>query len=240
MTSAAATPVHQRTTASAPACALTGQVTLELGSEIPCLHLVAVVVTRREPDWVSLRSESVTACSAVGGGHLAAAKQDTQHVEFREFMIGCQSRMLRLAELLTGDRGHAEDLAQHGFAKAYAAWGRLRRGDPEAYVRRCIANANTDRWRRGTWRERSSDRIPEERVGADHAGALAQRAVVLDALSKLDQRERAVVALRYFLDLSEAQIAAELGIPAGTVKSTAARALAKLRRDAELREEASR
>jgi DNA-directed RNA polymerase specialized sigma24 family protein len=68
--------------------------------------------------------------------------------EFTDFVMGFQGKMVRLAELLTGDRGRAEDLAQDGFAKAYAAWDRIRDGDPAAYVRRCIINANTDWWRR--------------------------------------------------------------------------------------------
>ena len=68
--------------------------------------------------------------------------------EFTDFVAGYQGKMVRLAELLSGDRGRAEDLAQDGFAKAYAAWDRIRVGDPAAYVRRCIINANTDWWRR--------------------------------------------------------------------------------------------
>ena len=160
--------------------------------------------------------------------------------EFHEFMTGCQARMLRLAELLTGDRGHAEDLAQHGLAKAYAAWGRIRDGDPESYVRRCIANANIDRWRRGTWRERPSKRLPDIPGSGDHVRVVAEREIVLRALGRLESRERTVLALRYFLELTELQIAHELGMPPGTVKSTAARALTKLRGDAELHQEVNR
>jgi len=62
--------------------------------------------------------------------------------EFTDVVMGHQGKMVRLAELLSGDRGRAEDLAQDGFAKAYAAWDRIRAGDPAAYVRRCIINAN--------------------------------------------------------------------------------------------------
>ena len=158
--------------------------------------------------------------------------------EFTEFVVGCQGRMVRLAELLTGDRGRAEDLAQDGFAKAYAAWGRIRGGDPAAYVRRCMINASTDWWRRRARREEPSPQVPEQFDQADLAAAAAARDLVLRALCRLSGRERAVLALRYYLDLPESQIARELGIAPGTVKSAAARALAKLRADAELRSEA--
>ena len=159
--------------------------------------------------------------------------------EFADFVAGAQARMVRLAELLTGDRGRAEDLAQDGFAKAYAVWGRLRTGDPAAYVRRCIVNANTDWWRRRRWREQSRAPLPDQAAQGNLAGEVTDRAVVLRALARLTPRERAVIALRFYQDLTELQIARELGIAPGTVKSATARALTKLRADAELRAEAT-
>jgi RNA polymerase sigma-70 factor (sigma-E family) len=149
--------------------------------------------------------------------------------EFRGFVLGSQARILRFAELLTGDRHVAEDLTQHGLAKLYASWRRLRNGNPEQYVRRCVVNANTDRWRRGTWRENAQAAIPERSDHFDLASSLAERDFVMRALAELTPTERAVVALRYYNDLSESEIADELSMPAGTVKSTAARALRKLR-----------
>jgi RNA polymerase sigma-70 factor (sigma-E family) len=149
--------------------------------------------------------------------------------EFRSFVLGSQARILRFAELLTGDRHVAEDLAQHGFAKLYASWRRLQSGNPEQYVRRCVINANTDRWRRGTWRENTGATIPERPDQFDLAASLAEHDFVMRALAELAPIERAVIALRYYNDLSEAEIAGELDMPAGTVKSTAARALRKLR-----------
>jgi RNA polymerase sigma-70 factor (sigma-E family) len=167
---------------------------------------------------------------------------------FADFVRGSQARLVHLAELLTRDRGRAEDLAQHAYAKAFASWGRVRRGDPEAYVRRCVTNANIDWWRRRTWRERPSEILPEAATGAssgnvpnaannsgDPAPAIANRDLVLRALARLTDRERTVVALRFYLDMPETQVAAELGLRPGTVKSTTARALAKLRQDADLR-----
>ncbi|TVZ05415.1 SigE family RNA polymerase sigma factor [Trebonia kvetii] len=156
--------------------------------------------------------------------------------EFTDFVTGYQGKMVRLAELLSGDRGRAEGLAQDGFAKAYAAWD-IRGGDPAAYVRRCIINANTDWWRRRVRFEQPSPQVPEVFAHVDPAAASAARDLVLRALAKLTSRERAVLALRFYLDLSELQIARELGISPGTVKSATSRALAKLRADAELRSE---
>lgn len=145
--------------------------------------------------------------------------------------------MVRLAELLTRDRGHAEDLAQHAFTAAFAAWPRICRGDPEAYVRRCIVNKHRDRWRRGIWRERPTDRLDDQPMADGHAGVVITRTIVLSALERLSDRERTVIVLRFYCDLTEAAVAGEMKIPVGTVKSTTSRALAKLRADAELVQE---
>jgi RNA polymerase sigma-70 factor, ECF subfamily len=104
-------------------------------------------------------------------------------------------------------------------------------------VRRCIINANTDWWRRRVRYEQPTPRVPEDFVQLDLAAVSAARDLVLRALAKLTSRERAVLALRFYLDLSEIQIAHELGISPGTVKSATSRALTKLRADAELRSE---
>jgi len=164
-------------------------------------------------------------------------RRDAEVEEFAEFVASSQARMVRIGELLTGDRGRAEDLAQHGFAQAFAAWHRIRGGDPEAYVRRCVVNANTDWWRRRYWREQPTAVLPERPDRSDDIAAAADREIVLRALSRLTMRERIVLVLRFYLDLSEQQIAAELKIAPGTVKSAAARGLAKLRADPELRAE---
>jgi RNA polymerase sigma-70 factor (sigma-E family) len=156
---------------------------------------------------------------------------------FSEFVARSQAKMVRLAELLTGDRGRAEDLAQHGYVQAYAAWRRIKDGEPDAYVRRCIVNANTDWWRRRTWREQSFAVLPEQPSSADAAAAFANRDVALRALARLTSRERTVIVLRFYLDLSELEIAAQLRIAPGTVKSAASRAMAKLRNDGALRAE---
>jgi RNA polymerase sigma-70 factor (sigma-E family) len=160
--------------------------------------------------------------------------------EFDGFMRGRWPAMVRLAYALTGDTGHAEDIAQAAFARAYASWGRVSRaGDPDAYVRRIVINEH-----RGRFRKR---RVAEEPRG-DLAQALGgqqpghyepgpeERHALLDALSLLGPRQRAVVVLRYWLDLSEAETAAALNCSVGTVKSQASRALATLRKNAAIRD----
>jgi RNA polymerase sigma-70 factor (sigma-E family) len=151
--------------------------------------------------------------------------------EFDAFMRGRWPAMVRLAYALTGDAGHAEDLAQAAFARAYASWGRVRRaGDPGAYVRRIVINEHRSRFRKR--------RVAEELRGdlADTAGGQQQgpeeQQALLDALRSLGPRQRAVVVLRYWLDLSEAETAAALNCSVGTVKSQASRALATLRKNA--------
>src|SRR5258708_203755 len=145
--------------------------------------------------------------------------------------------MWRLAEPLAVHRRRAEDLAQHGFAQAYAAWRRIRTGEPDAYGRRCIVNAHTDWWRRRTWREQPFALLPEQPTATDAAAVFATREVVLRALARLTTRERLVLVFRFYLDMAELERANELKIAPGTVESAASRALAKLRCDAELQAE---
>jgi RNA polymerase sigma-70 factor (sigma-E family) len=167
--------------------------------------------------------------------------------EFRDFMHGRWPAMVRLAYALTGDQGHAEDVAQTAFARTYASWPKVRRtGNPEAYVRRIVINENLNRFRKHRVAERLTGTLPDSVSGAlpgSLAGSLAgsdamrqydDRSALIAALQGLGPRQRAVIVLRYWLDLTEAEIAAALGCSVGTVKSQAARALATLRQSAEL------
>jgi RNA polymerase sigma-70 factor (sigma-E family) len=160
--------------------------------------------------------------------------------EFREFMRGRWPAMVRLAYGLTGDPGHAEDVAQAAFARAYASWSRVARtGDPDAYVRRIVINENRSRFRKRRVAEDLVAAVPERpgRPGhsaADTADALSDSAALLSALRRLGPRQRAVIVLRYWMDMSEAETAAALSCSVGTVKSQASRALAALRGSAEL------
>jgi RNA polymerase sigma-70 factor (sigma-E family) len=153
-------------------------------------------------------------------------------VSFEEFVQGCSPRLFRTALLLAGrDRTAAEDLLQLALERAYRHWGRVcRSGDPERYVRRILANAANDRWRRAARRpERPLGPGEAGPVAGDQADVVAERDFLIRALAGLPPRQRTVLVLRYYNDLSEAEIADELGCSVGTVKSHASRGLARLR-----------
>ena len=137
-------------------------------------------------------------------------------------------RLLRSALLLTGRADAAEDLVQTALLRLYRHWPRVRDDDPLAYVRRVMVNARRDWWRRRTWSEQPVGTVPET-AAPDPSGSHAERDAVVRALAPLSRRERTVLVLRYCDDLSERDVAALLGVSVGTVKSTASRALAKLR-----------
>lgn len=147
--------------------------------------------------------------------------------DFDGFVAARSTALLRTAYLLTRDHALAEDLLQTALSKAWFAWGRID-GDPEAYVRRILATTYATWWRR-KWRgEHPTEELPEQSgrvLDADGAFDL------WDALGRLPRRQRAVVVLRYFEDLTEAQTADALGCSVGTVKSQHSKALAKLRID---------
>jgi RNA polymerase sigma-70 factor (sigma-E family) len=149
---------------------------------------------------------------------------------FTRFVHESSARLLRTAWLLTGHREHAQDLTQLAFAKTFAAWRRVRYDDAEAYARRVMVNSYIDWWRRAPWRERPTEQIPEHTAVPDHAKAIDDRTALAAALAQLTRRERTIVVLRYYVDLSEAEVAAHVGVSVGTVKSTSSKALAKLRR----------
>jgi len=149
--------------------------------------------------------------------------------EFASFMRDSSHRLYRVAYLLTGDPGRAEELTQDALARTYAAWRRVRREDAYAYTRRVMGNLHTDWWRGRMWRERLVAQVPDSAGTADPATATVYLNPVVRALQALTRRERSVIVYRYFLDFTEQQTARELGLALGTVKSTTARALAKLR-----------
>ena len=160
---------------------------------------------------------------------------------FADFVRACSSRLYRVGCLLTGgDLARAEDLVAETLARVYLAWPRIRSGDAFGYARRTLVNLHTDWWRGLRRRaETITDVVPEVSIRTDHGGDFAQRDSVVRSLRRLTARERAVVVLRYFVDLTEQDTAAELGISVGSVKSTNARALAKLRVSPDLVESAT-
>ncbi len=150
--------------------------------------------------------------------------------EFRSFVGARSSALLRTAYLLVGDRGLAEDLLQVALVKTYLNWARIRDlGALEGYVRRVMATTAISWWRGRRFRERSVPQ-PPDRYEADPATAQIERDVMWSHLGSLPTRQRAVLVLRYYEGLSEAEIADTLGLNRGTVKSYAARGLATLRR----------
>ncbi|MET8089877.1 SigE family RNA polymerase sigma factor [Micromonospora sp. NPDC005220] len=158
------------------------------------------------------------------------ASRDSLEEQFREFVAARSAALLRTAYLLTGDWATAEDLLQTALTKTYLAWKRL--GGIEAvepYARRVMVNTSTSWWRRRWHGERPTEVLPE-RAGVDEIERQLDRDLLWRHLRELPNRQRAVLVLRYYEDMSEAQTAALLDISPGTVKSQTSRALATLRR----------
>jgi RNA polymerase sigma-70 factor (sigma-E family) len=153
---------------------------------------------------------------------------------FHDYVTARSRSLLRTAYLLTGNRADAEDLVQAALAKTYLAWDRIEdRGALDGYVRRAMVNTHISWWRRRRLEEYPTDEIPDQAV-ADQTGSSDLADTLRRAVDRLPQRMRAAVMLRYFEDMTEAEVAAALGVSLGTVKSTVSRAVAKLRIDAEL------
>jgi RNA polymerase sigma-70 factor (sigma-E family) len=145
--------------------------------------------------------------------------------------------LLRTARSLTPNPSDAEDLLQTALTKTYLAWDRI--DDHRAvdgYVRRTLVNTRTSQWRKRKVDEFSTDEVPEPAAtgGPDLTEQQAQRDALLRAVGRLPPRQRAMVVLRYYEDMSEVQTAEALGVSVGTVKSAVSRALGKLRDDPEL------
>ena len=150
--------------------------------------------------------------------------------DFRSYVVGRSAALLRTAYLLTGNRADAEDLLQTTLAKTYLAWDRIRdREAVDGYVRRVMVNTQTSWWRRRKVDEHPTDELPEPGGGRDATDDLDLHDALWTALASLPKRQRAMVVLRYYEDLSEAETAAVLGVSVGAVKSATSRALAKLR-----------
>jgi RNA polymerase sigma-70 factor (sigma-E family) len=154
--------------------------------------------------------------------------------QFTRFVTESSARLLRTAWLLTSHREQAQDLTQLAYAKTFAAWRRVRFDDAEAYARRVMVNSYIDWWRRAPWRERPTEHLPEYGAVPDHGRTIDERTALAAALAQLTRRERTIVVLRYYVDLSETEVAAHVGVSVGTVKSTSSKALAKLRRSPSL------
>ncbi|HSE08558.1 MAG TPA: SigE family RNA polymerase sigma factor [Nocardioidaceae bacterium] len=160
----------------------------------------------------------------------ATGVTSTRDAEFEQYMAARQPSLLRTAYLLTGDRHSAEDLVQMALAKLYLSWDKVQRRELlDGYVRRIMVNENNSLWRRA-WKRKevATDTIPDY-VGVDDRHDHGERRALWEFVQTLPRKQRAVVVLRYYEDLSEAEVAEILGISVGTVKSQSSRALAALR-----------
>jgi RNA polymerase sigma-70 factor (sigma-E family) len=152
----------------------------------------------------------------------------SEPVAFQEFVLARRRALLRTAWLLTGDWHTAEDLVQTALMRCYPHWQRIASDNPDAYLRKAIVNAHASSWRRRWHGERPTADLPDL-PGSDEYDAADSRRLLIAVLRLLPARQRAVVVLRYYEDLTEADTAAALGCSVGTVKSQAAKALATLR-----------
>ena len=159
-------------------------------------------------------------------GDVVRASRDQ---EFSAYMAARQPALLRTAYLLTGDHAGAEDLVQAALAKLYLSWDRVREREAvDGYVRRIMVNEHHSLWRRA-WkrREHTTRTVPERAVHDEYDDGRSD--ALWEFVRSLPPRQRAVVVLRYYEELSEAETAAVLGVSVGTVKSQTSRALAALR-----------
>lgn len=171
--------------------------------------------------------EQALTAGPTGGVAMGAA--GARDDDFAAYMGARQAALLRFGYLLTGSSADAEDLVQTALAKLYLAWDRVEaRESLDAYVRRIIVNEHSSLWRRAWKRsEVASDQLPE--VPSEDRYDDGRSARLWAFVQSLPRKQRAVVVLRYYEQLSEAETAEVLGISVGTVKSQASRALAALR-----------
>jgi RNA polymerase sigma-70 factor (sigma-E family) len=155
--------------------------------------------------------------------------------DFAQFIKAREQALQRTAWLLTGDWALAQDLVQTALARSWPRWERInRRDDPEVYVRRVMINTWIT-WSRRRWRgEKASLAVADSAARGDMAAEVTMRLALRDALATLNSRQRAVLVLRVYDDLPEAQVAELLNCSVGTVKSTMSRALARLREGPQL------
>jgi RNA polymerase sigma-70 factor (sigma-E family) len=146
---------------------------------------------------------------------------------FEEWVGARGAALLRFALMVTADPGRAEDVTQAALARAYGRWDRI--DTPEAYLKAMVVNENLKWWRRRSSREVPVAAPADFTYEPDIAGRTASRDAAWQLLRRLPARQRAVLALRYYDDMPDDEIAAVLGCGASTVRSQAARALATLR-----------
>lgn len=158
----------------------------------------------------------------------------SRYEEFTRYLKDRGPALLRIARSLAGNKADAEDLLQAALIKTFLAWDGIQ--SPQArdgYVRRAMVNTQISEWRRRRIRVYATDDVPDQEV-EDPSWQADLADLVSRAVDGLPERQRAVVRLRYFDDMTEAEIARTLGVSVGTVKSTVSRAVTRLRHNAEL------
>ncbi|WP_137293770.1 SigE family RNA polymerase sigma factor [Nocardioides dongxiaopingii] len=149
--------------------------------------------------------------------------------EFEEFVLAAWPRLRRAAYLLAHDSHDAEDLVQTALTRSYARWSAVRKEGAYSYVHRALVNAYIDTTRRR--RPVPVEHVPER--ATDDGDTFEDRSELVDLLAPLTPRERSIIVYRYYLDTPEKEVAERLGVAPGTVRSTASRALARVRADQE-------
>jgi RNA polymerase sigma-70 factor (sigma-E family) len=157
---------------------------------------------------------------------MVAPPTPTRDAEYTAFVRSASASLTRTAYLLTGDRELAAELVQEALVRTYLAWRRVRHGEATAYARKVLVNLNIDRWRRCPAAPSDSLDRPDP---VDAQQRVDDRDEVVRLLAELPPQQRRVIVLRYFNDLTEADVAQCLGISVGAVKSAASRGLASLR-----------
>lgn len=165
---------------------------------------------------------------------MSGATRQSRYEEFSRYATERGPALLRIAKSLASNHADAEDLLQAALVKTFFAWDRI--SSPNArdgYVRRAMVNTQISEWRRRHLDVYPTDDIPDQRID-DATWQTDLADVVHRAVDRLPERQRTTLVLRYYEDMSEAEIAGRMGVSIGTVKSTLSRAVAKLRLDADL------
>ncbi|WP_340536752.1 SigE family RNA polymerase sigma factor [Nocardioides sp. GXZ039] len=158
-----------------------------------------------------------------------SGSRSSRDQEFEEFVLGAWPRLRRAAYLLAHNTHDAEDLVQTALTRSYARWSSVQREGAYAYVHRALVNAYIDSTRRK--RPVPVEQVPERGTRSDPD--IEDRSELVELLAPLTPRERSILVLRYYLDTPEKEVAERLGVAPGTIRSTASRALARLRADHE-------
>ncbi|HET8561558.1 MAG TPA: SigE family RNA polymerase sigma factor, partial [Marmoricola sp.] len=187
-----------------------------------------------DPSYLSLEEVDDVDLTTIGGHAMARNPATDRHTartdDFEAWMVARQRWLLRTAYLLSGDVHTAEDLVQTALAKLYLAWDRVSAAGVDAYARKILVNEHASLWRR-KWRHKevTTDDLSRHEVPVRDEEYDGTRTALWEAVRALAPRQRAVIVLRYYEQLSEAETAEALGVSLGTVKSQASRAIATLR-----------